>query len=157
ARQRELNPRRPAARNTAFRRANAWQETTRECNERGGRQGVHRSTQDVGDAVAAARAVLSRRRGRRHGRGDHGLPRALDPSGVGRLASELRRGDERRAFRPRAGRANRRARPDRFGRKTVLMASVLLFGLFTVGTAYTHTLTEMAVLRLLTGLGLGAA
>lgn len=46
---------------------------------------------------------------------------------------------------------------DRFGRKAVLTVSVFLFGVFTVGTAFTHNLTEMAALRLLTGLGLGAA
>ena len=46
---------------------------------------------------------------------------------------------------------------DRFGRKTVLTTSVALFGLFTIGTAYTQDLTQMAALRLLTGLGLGAA
>lgn len=46
---------------------------------------------------------------------------------------------------------------DRLGRKTVLTASVLLFGIFTIATAFTHNLTEMAALRLLTGLGLGAA
>lgn len=46
---------------------------------------------------------------------------------------------------------------DRFGRKRVLTVSVLLFGLFTVATAQAQDLTQMAVLRLLTGLGLGAA
>ncbi len=46
---------------------------------------------------------------------------------------------------------------DRLGRKTVLLASVLAFGVLTIATAYTHDVTEMAVLRLLTGLGLGAA
>lgn len=46
---------------------------------------------------------------------------------------------------------------DRLGRKTVLIVSVLLFGLFTIATSYAHNLTEMAVLRLMTGLGLGAA
>jgi AAHS family 4-hydroxybenzoate transporter-like MFS transporter len=46
---------------------------------------------------------------------------------------------------------------DRFGRKTMLILSVLLFGIFTIGTAFTHDLTQMAALRLLTGLGLGAA
>lgn len=46
---------------------------------------------------------------------------------------------------------------DRLGRKTVLTASVLLFGIFTLATAYAHDLTEMAVLRFLTGVGLGAA
>jgi AAHS family 4-hydroxybenzoate transporter-like MFS transporter len=46
---------------------------------------------------------------------------------------------------------------DRFGRKTVLIASVFLFGLFTLGTSFSSDLTEMAALRFLTGLGLGAA
>lgn len=46
---------------------------------------------------------------------------------------------------------------DRFGRKIVLIASVFLFGVFTIATAYTSTPAEMAVLRLLTGIGLGAA
>ena len=46
---------------------------------------------------------------------------------------------------------------DRIGRKTVLTASVLLFGIFTALTSLTGNLTEMAALRLLTGLGLGAA
>ena len=46
---------------------------------------------------------------------------------------------------------------DRIGRKTVLTLSVLLFGIFTALTSFTGNLTEMAGLRLLTGLGLGAA
>jgi AAHS family 4-hydroxybenzoate transporter-like MFS transporter len=46
---------------------------------------------------------------------------------------------------------------DRLGRKTVLTVSVLLFGIFTALTSLTGNLTEMAALRLLTGLGLGAA
>ena len=46
---------------------------------------------------------------------------------------------------------------DRFGRKAVLITSVFLFGLFTIGTAFTSNLSEMALMRLLTGLGLGAA
>jgi AAHS family 4-hydroxybenzoate transporter-like MFS transporter len=46
---------------------------------------------------------------------------------------------------------------DRIGRKTVLTASVFLFGVFTIGTAFTQDLAGMAALRLLTGLGLGAA
>lgn len=46
---------------------------------------------------------------------------------------------------------------DRFGRKLVLTASVLLFGLFTVLTAYASSPTEMAILRLLAGTGMGAA
>ena len=43
---------------------------------------------------------------------------------------------------------------DRIGRKTVLITSVLLFGLFTIATSYTGSPTEMAALRLLTGIGL---
>jgi AAHS family 4-hydroxybenzoate transporter-like MFS transporter len=46
---------------------------------------------------------------------------------------------------------------DRVGRKTVLTVSVLLFGIFTALTSLTENLTQMAALRLLTGLGLGAA
>lgn len=46
---------------------------------------------------------------------------------------------------------------DRLGRKAVLTSSVLLFGIFTLATARAHDLTEMTALRLLTGVGLGAA
>jgi AAHS family 4-hydroxybenzoate transporter-like MFS transporter len=46
---------------------------------------------------------------------------------------------------------------DRFGRKTVLVASVVLFSLFTILTAQTSTPMQMAALRVLTGIGLGAA
>jgi AAHS family 4-hydroxybenzoate transporter-like MFS transporter len=46
---------------------------------------------------------------------------------------------------------------DRFGRKVVLIVSVILFGLLTIATSFTNTPTEMAALRLLTGIGLGAA
>jgi AAHS family 4-hydroxybenzoate transporter-like MFS transporter len=46
---------------------------------------------------------------------------------------------------------------DRFGRKVVLTSSVLLFGIFTACTSFAHSLGSMAALRLLTGLGLGAA
>ncbi len=46
---------------------------------------------------------------------------------------------------------------DRFGRKKVLVTSVLLFGVFTLICAFTSNPVEMAVMRLLTGLGLGAA
>jgi len=46
---------------------------------------------------------------------------------------------------------------DRFGRKRVLISSVVLFGLLTIATAFTRTPVEMAALRLLTGIGLGAA
>lgn len=46
---------------------------------------------------------------------------------------------------------------DRLGRKRVLTATVLLFGLATLASAYATTLTELSVLRCVTGLGLGAA
>src|SRR5690242_11706222 len=46
---------------------------------------------------------------------------------------------------------------DWFGRRRVLLVSVLSFGLLTLLTAFTRNPTEMAVLRFLTGLGLGAA
>jgi len=46
---------------------------------------------------------------------------------------------------------------DWWGRRRVLLGSVLGFGLCTLLTAYSHNTTEMAVLRFLTGLGLGAA
>ena len=46
---------------------------------------------------------------------------------------------------------------DRFGRKPVLIVSILLFGLLTLGAAYASTPSEMALLRFLAGMGLGAA
>lgn len=46
---------------------------------------------------------------------------------------------------------------DRFGRKIVLIASVFLFGVFTLVAAYASSPVEMAVLRLLAGMGMGAA
>jgi MFS transporter, AAHS family, 4-hydroxybenzoate transporter len=46
---------------------------------------------------------------------------------------------------------------DWFGRRRVLIGSVLSFGVLTLATALTRTPTEMAVLRFLTGFGLGAA
>jgi MFS transporter, AAHS family, 4-hydroxybenzoate transporter len=46
---------------------------------------------------------------------------------------------------------------DRIGRKWVLITSVFLFGVFTVATAFTNSPTSMAILRVLTGIGLGAA
>lgn len=46
---------------------------------------------------------------------------------------------------------------DKFGRKVVLTASVLLFSSFCVASAYAGNLTEMSLLRFITGLGLGAA
>jgi len=41
---------------------------------------------------------------------------------------------------------------DRLGRKTVLMASVLAFGVCTVLTAFTHDISQMVVMRFLTGM-----
>ena len=46
---------------------------------------------------------------------------------------------------------------DRVGRKKVLLASVAAFGLCTLMTSFAQSVTAMAVLRLLTGVGLGAA
>ncbi|SAK46446.1 major facilitator transporter [Caballeronia calidae] len=46
---------------------------------------------------------------------------------------------------------------DRIGRKWVLITSVFLFGVFTIATAFTNSPSSMAILRVLTGIGLGAA
>ena len=46
---------------------------------------------------------------------------------------------------------------DRFGRKAVLTTAVLLFGLFTIAAAYAGSPVQMAVLRFLAGIGMGAA
>ena len=46
---------------------------------------------------------------------------------------------------------------DQFGRKVLLTASVLLFGIFTVIAAWSSSPQEMALLRLLGGMGMGAA
>jgi len=46
---------------------------------------------------------------------------------------------------------------DRFGRKVGLTSSVLLFGIFTVIAASSSAPLEMALLRLLAGMGMGAA
>lgn len=46
---------------------------------------------------------------------------------------------------------------DRFGRKKPLMTAVFLFGFFNLVSAFTHSFVELAALRFLTGLGLGAA
>lgn len=46
---------------------------------------------------------------------------------------------------------------DRFGRKGVLVGSALLFGLFSLASAYSSGVGELVALRFLTGLGLGAA
>lgn len=46
---------------------------------------------------------------------------------------------------------------DRIGRKKVLIAAVVLFGIFSLWTAYTSSLSGLLAARFLTGLGLGAA
>ncbi|WP_060482469.1 MFS transporter [Pseudomonas sp. NBRC 111119] len=45
---------------------------------------------------------------------------------------------------------------DRFGRKGVLVGAVLLFGGFSLASAYATDVNQLLVLRFLTGLGLGA-
>ena len=46
---------------------------------------------------------------------------------------------------------------DRIGRKKVLIMSILVFGGFSLLTAFADTLNQLTALRFLTGLGLGAA
>jgi len=46
---------------------------------------------------------------------------------------------------------------DRFGRKSVLMASVLFFGAASLYSAWSGSLWELVLMRFLTGLGLGGA
>lgn len=46
---------------------------------------------------------------------------------------------------------------DKYGRKRILIVSVLFFGLCTLASALAASLTELTALRVLTGLGLGAA
>ena len=46
---------------------------------------------------------------------------------------------------------------DRLGRKLVLVGSVLVFGLACLGSAFAGDLTQLTVLRFVTGIGLGAA
>lgn len=45
---------------------------------------------------------------------------------------------------------------DRFGRKGVLVGAVLVFGGFSLASAYANNVEQLLVLRFLTGLGLGA-
>ena len=45
---------------------------------------------------------------------------------------------------------------DRFGRKMVLVGAVLVFGAFSLASAYASNVDQLLVLRFLTGLGLGA-
>jgi AAHS family 4-hydroxybenzoate transporter-like MFS transporter len=46
---------------------------------------------------------------------------------------------------------------DRLGRRTIIVASVAAFGLFSTLTAFVHGVGTLAALRFLTGLGLGGA
>src|SRR6476619_5811689 len=46
---------------------------------------------------------------------------------------------------------------DRLGRKTVLVGSVLVFGLACLASAFAGDLTHLVIWRFVTGLGLGAA
>jgi AAHS family 4-hydroxybenzoate transporter-like MFS transporter len=46
---------------------------------------------------------------------------------------------------------------DRFGRKPLIVLSVFLFGSFSLLTASAHTLEQLTLYRLATGIGLGAA
>jgi MFS transporter, AAHS family, 4-hydroxybenzoate transporter len=46
---------------------------------------------------------------------------------------------------------------DRLGRRITIIACVTIFGAATVATAFCHTLTELAVLRTIAGLGVGGA
>nr|WP_314578089.1 MFS transporter [uncultured Pseudomonas sp.] len=46
---------------------------------------------------------------------------------------------------------------DRFGRKTVLLGSVLCFGGWSIAAAFSHNVETLTLLRFLTGLGLGGA
>lgn len=46
---------------------------------------------------------------------------------------------------------------DRIGRKKILISAVLLFGVFSLGTAYISSFSGLLLARFMTGLGLGAA
>ena len=46
---------------------------------------------------------------------------------------------------------------DRLGRKRVLVVSVLVFGLACLGSAFAADLSQLTMLRFVTGVGLGAA
>ena len=46
---------------------------------------------------------------------------------------------------------------DRIGRKKILVIAVLLFGLFSLSTAFVESYSSLLLVRFLTGLGLGAA
>lgn len=46
---------------------------------------------------------------------------------------------------------------DRIGRKRMIMVAMLLVGIFSLATALAQSLTQLGILRFLTGIGLGAA
>src|SRR5713226_828644 len=46
---------------------------------------------------------------------------------------------------------------DRFGRRAMLVGSVLIFGMACLASAFSGSLTELVIWRFVTGLGLGAA
>ncbi len=46
---------------------------------------------------------------------------------------------------------------DMFGRKRVLCVAAFLFGIATVGAAFANTVTQMTIIRFISGLGFGAA
>lgn len=46
---------------------------------------------------------------------------------------------------------------DRIGRKTVILGSIVVFGTFSLATAFAESLTTLLILRFITGLGLGGA
>lgn len=46
---------------------------------------------------------------------------------------------------------------DKFGRKTIILISTFIFGLFALLTAFAGSMTELLIYRFITGVGLGAA
>lgn len=46
---------------------------------------------------------------------------------------------------------------DRFGRKIIIVIAMVVFGIFSIGSAFALNLNQLVVLRFLTGIGLGAA
>ncbi len=46
---------------------------------------------------------------------------------------------------------------DRFGRKSLIVISTVIFGLFSLAAAFTTSLFELGIVRFLTGIGLGGA
>ena len=46
---------------------------------------------------------------------------------------------------------------DRFGRKSIILLSMLIFGVFSLVTAWAGTMNELLLYRFLTGVGLGGA